>query len=190
MEEDLMKHYITNALKNGKYILELQIEGVGLNGFIEKVLDSTITAFSLPYSQSLSEVWELYVHFKEGFTFKLSSSCTSIGGWDELGSLNISFFDQTNFADRLDRSIYITNDINEFLISELKYLIYEEGNVYSECGIIMVSPHGEQIIVAASISPGSVSMQHSSIKTKFNPELQIDKYTEIEFTAKNKRAQS
>lgn len=167
-----MKPFIIDAFRDGKCVLEYQIEnstGLPLN---ESLVNSAICAVSVPVKQSLEQAWILRLTFDNGATADFSSASTNVGRWRELGSLNIRLFYGHN--DETASVSFAHHEVSGFKIKQVDRLVYEEPGLYVENGIILISEEGREIWIAAGVSPGSVSMQASGyFVTKFNPELRV-----------------
>ena len=172
-----MKPFITDALVNGRYILKYQIEGLNFSDIEPLFVGSKIVGYIFPKNQSLTTAWDFKLLFDNGKSIQFSSACTNVGGWDEMGSLNMSFSNYVS-NEYLDTNIYQKNEIS-FSVTEIEKLIYESKNVYSEAGIIFVSNIGEEIIIAASVSPGSISVSTPFSEANFEPELSLDDYKRV-----------
>lgn len=176
-----MKPFITDALKDGRYILHYQTEGIDVADLKKKIKGLNVIAFSMPKSQSLACVWELRVYFSDRSAIDFSSAFTGVGGWNEIGSLNIKFYDELSMPDGLDSDLYVKTKVNDFYISDVEFLIFRAEDVYSECGIIFIDSLKEEIIVMSGVSPGSVTMLTPFDKISFSPEFSYKDYQRLTY---------
>jgi hypothetical protein len=58
-------------------------------------------------------------------------------------------------------------------VERLEKLVYEDDDVISECGLVMYGVGGAEIIIAAGISPGSVSVAASFATGPFEPQFSL-----------------
>jgi len=176
-----MKPYITNAEVNGKYILPYQMEGAGINyETIESAIcDTCIIAYSMPKSQSLKSAWELRIYFNNNMCIDFSSAFTNIGGWQEFGSLNMKFTHKATSVNMKSNETYTYTEIDDFCIEDIKSLIYVDGDLFSECGIIFTNKNGQEFIIAAGVSPGSVTVKIPLCISEFQPEMEYETYKKV-----------
>ncbi|MBU2284914.1 MAG: hypothetical protein KKC85_00590, partial [Gammaproteobacteria bacterium] len=59
----------------------------------------------------------------------------------------------------------------EFRILTLSRLLYEDDDVISECALAFGGRDGEQIVIAAGIPPGSVSIAAPFSEEQFEPQF-------------------
>jgi len=167
-----MKPFITDALIDGRYILNYQIEGIEISELSRHLVGSNIIGYVLPNSQSLACAWELKLIFDNGISIDFSSACTNIGGWQEMGSLNIFFSDYIS-DNNLDISVYQKSEVS-FFVKSMDKLVFESSDVFSESGIIFLNGNGEEIIIATGVSPGSISVKAPFCEANFNSELELE----------------
>ncbi|WP_156957932.1 hypothetical protein [Paracidovorax oryzae] len=175
-----MKPYITDSMKNGKYILPIQYGGRDKD-FVGSLSGGHIKAYGLPNKQSLTMAWEFFLSFGNGSVLKFSSACTNVGGWEELGSINLEIYDIESIEDFSD--ILVWHDIEDFLVKKIGIICYEDAKIYSECGIFFENGKNENLIVCTGISPGSVSVFSSFSFVDFDPEIPIEKCRKIYITS-------
>lgn len=166
-----MKPFITNSLKNGRHMLRFQLDGMERCQLNDLFLDKCIVAYSLPEGHTLESAWQCRVHLDSGNIFEFSSACTEVDGWEELGSLNIAKVDSKASEDLFKRT-----KVEPFFICFIECLVYENTSVFAECGIVLRDNSGEEMIIAAGISPGSVSVQAPFTTLQFEPELSASDY--------------
>lgn len=169
-----MKPYITDSLENGRHVLRLQLEGIPrtrLNGILT---GKHVVAYSLPEGHSLSAAWQYRMHFDDGTAWEFSSACTEIDGWQEIGSLNVR-----NVSNEPVSHLFQRTDIIAFPIRRLEYLVHQDAKVFAESGLIFASDDGKEIIVAAGVSPGSVSVLAPFSSQPFEPELSPQDYARL-----------
>ncbi len=172
-----MKPFITNSLENGHHILRFQCEGVESRELKQWLEGTNITAYALPEDHSLACAWLLRLIFNDRFLIEFSSACTQVIGWHEVGSLNLKVIRICEPSDDDPiRNIFSFTEIKEFLIASVEYLIYEDSDVYSESGLVLRSSSGEEVIIAAGVPPGSVSVQAPFSKLDFEPEFPTSDY--------------
>jgi hypothetical protein len=176
-----MKPYITDAKVDGKYILPYQFEGacIGYENVESRFRGVCIVGYSLPRSQSLGCAWELRLYLSNGMFIDFSSAFTNVGGWQEVGSLNMRFTADATSESVLNNETYAHVEIAHFCINDLQSLVFLDDDVFSECGIVFIDEKGSEVIVAAGVSPGSVSALIPLSESDFNPEMGHGAYLKI-----------
>ncbi|WMP18902.1 hypothetical protein [Thiothrix lacustris] len=176
-----MKPFITDPLQNGKYILPYQIGGLAFSEIRLKLISSSIVGYSLPISQSLRETWDLHIYLDTGISITFSSACTGVGGWQEMGSLNMDFSGTMDMDKQVESKYSMTKFDNPFLIEKIYSLVFHDNDIYSESGLIFVDPNGQEVIVATGVSAGSVSMR-IPFDDNFEPELAYNDYVRVKWS--------
>lgn len=172
-----MKPFITDARKDGRCTLPLQLEGIERERLGDVLLGSSVVAYALPEGHSLESAWQCRFLLEKGGTFEFSSACTVVAGWQEVGSLNVKHILQ---GEDLNERLFIEVKVERFHITAVECLVYEAQEVYSECGIVLRDATGRELIVAAGVSPGSVSIKAPFSKEPFSPEFVLGDYRRVE----------
>lgn len=173
-----MKPFITDPQIDGQFILPLQFEGIARDCFRQLFVGSRITGYALPANHSLGCAWLLRFYFDKIGFIEFSSACTQTHGWQEVGSLNMKVVDSNaNDGSKLFEFV----GIDEFIIKSVGLLIYDEPATYAECGIVFYSSTGNEICIAAGVSPGSVSVKAPFSNEEFDPEFPPSSYRCTEF---------
>jgi len=167
-----MEPFIKDALVDGRYNLPLQVEGVDRGSLTQLLLGEKLIAYSIPQAQSLICAWEFRLYFSHGLTLDFSSATTGVGGWDELNSLNILFSKKSNTLPNKHNQVQYSFGV----ISDIKLLVFDEGNIYAECGVSLINQLQEELVIACSISPGSVSVKLRKSDNGFEPEMDENDY--------------
>lgn len=68
--------------------------------------------------------------------------------------------------------------VHGFLVAHASSLVVEEESFRVEAGLLLKAVDGEELAVAAGVSPGSVSMRAAFIDRSFNPEFDVSSYLE------------
>lgn len=150
-----MKPYITDALQNGRFVLPFQVEGLPADQLGSPFDAANVLAYGLPKSQTLQAAWLFRLMLDTGWILDFSSACTGVGGWQEIGSLNLRFTREVSDGDAIDWSM---NPLEDFRIVLVERLIFEDAEVYAESGIVLKDSTHREIVVAAGTAPGSVSI--------------------------------
>ena len=166
-----MKPFITDALENGRHMLRMQFEGMERSELKDLFLRKCIVAYALPKGHTLETAWQFQICFDSGDVFEFSSACTEVQDWQEIGSLNINKINGI-----ANENIFEKFNVESFCISNVEVLVYEDVNVFAECGIVLIGSPGSEVIVAASVSPGSVSVQAPFSTLPFQPEFSVNDY--------------
>jgi len=155
-------------------LLPFQFEGIKREQIEGMLLGKRIVAYALPAGHSLGCAWQCRFIFGDSYALEFSSACTVVAGWQEVGSLNVRFI-PSGKADEGD-AVFQECKIEGFSIAAVERLIYEDSHVYSECGLVFHERFGAEVIVAAGVSPGSVSIKAPFSKERFAPEFAVGDY--------------
>lgn len=174
-----MKPFITDPEVSGKFILPLQFEGITRDRFRQLFVGSCITGYALPANHFLGCAWLLRLYIDKIGLIQFSSACTQTHGWQEVGSLNMKVVVDGDVDDY--GTLFEFVGIDEFVIKSVGLLIYDDAATYAECGIVFYSSTGNEICIAAGVSPGSVSVKAPFSNEEFDPEFQPSSYRSTEF---------
>ena len=177
-----MKPFITNASEHGKFILRFQCEGKLREQIEETLLGSSIDSYAMPLTHSFQSAWIFRLYFDNGYCCEFSSSSTELIGWQEVGSLNIRFIKNEDEQEE-SQNLLPKTYLDTFQVNNIEKLVYNDNDVYSECGLVFRDDQGKEIIIAAGISPGSVSVCASFTTGPFQPEFPVSDYQRISVTA-------
>ena len=131
-----------------------------------------VLAYGLPESHTFKEAWLFRLVLDNGWIVDFSSICTGVGGWQEIGSLKLGFTrEQTN----VDTLRWQMKPWAEFRVESVERLIYEDADVYTECGIALKDPAHGEIVIASGTAPGSVSIAAPFSSDAFEPEPPLDR---------------
>jgi hypothetical protein len=166
-----MKPFITDAFRHGRYVLEYQIENTTSWSMRDGVVGASIVSLSIPQGHSYRAAWIVRLLFDNGLRIDFSSASTGVGGWREIGSLNISICSDAS-AEPIDSLDLEVRQILDFKVSHVETLVHEEPDLLVENGIIFTSVHGDEIWIAAGPAPGSVSVR-SPWTNDFQPEFEV-----------------
>ena len=171
-----MKPFVENAFHDGRYVLPIRCEGFQRSQLNARMEGTCIIAYSLPRDHSLSEAWQCRIHFNSGTMFEFSSLCTGVGGWDEMGSLCIH-----EMENGTDKALFQKTMVEPICIAKIECFIHDNTTVYCEAGMVFQDAHGKEVIIAAGVAPGSVSVSAPFSQEAFEPELSIDAYARLPF---------
>ncbi len=150
------------------------------NGSIAKLREflvgSILCGYEIPNKQNLGCTWELRFYF-EGKTSYLvfSSDVESAGGWEEFGYLKCELIPETERNDSED--IFKKVLIENIAIESISLLINVEEDIEAECGIVIRSSEGKEIIISTAPSPGAVSVMAPFSIDEYKPEVLIEHCT-------------
>lgn len=163
----------TDAQSIGPRSFELQIEGAESGEIMKLLKGSSLVAFATPANQSLSEAWLLRLVFDCKVSAEVSSVCESVKGWQEVGILKLVLLTGESFEHESANSIFVSTMIDGFVVDSIERLVFVDEDVSAECGIVIRSAENVEFIVAAGVSPGSVSASVPLVASKFNPEMDV-----------------
>ncbi|KVF27191.1 hypothetical protein WJ07_06870 [Burkholderia vietnamiensis] len=178
METNHMKPFITDACEGGCCSLPFQFDGITRERIEDALIGKRIVAYALPAGHSLACAWQCRFVLNNGYSLEFSSACTVVTGWHEVGSLNTKYHSME--ADE-GADIFQEFEIESFRIAVIERLLYEDSQVYSECGLVFHDGFGAEIIVAAGVSPGSVSINAPFSQECFAPEFPVAAYHRASF---------
>lgn len=162
-----MKPFIENAEQGGMFVLPFQVEGVSVDQIGATLRGATILAYGLPNAHSLKEAWLFRLVLDSGWTVDFSSACTGVGGWQEMGSLNLVFARVTENEALLQ---WTMTPIVEFHVRMAERLVFRSDAIYADVGIVLTSSTDDEVIISAGIPPGSVSIAAPFSSEEFRPE--------------------
>jgi hypothetical protein len=108
-----------------------------------------------------------------GWIVDFSSACTGTGKWQEVGSLNIDFARDHQSDDDIS---WTTSPVIDYLVKSVDCLIFEDAEVYADCGIVVTDFRDREITIAAGLPPGSVSIAAPFSTDQFRPEFELAQY--------------
>ncbi len=137
------------------------------------LVGARLISYEIPKKQNLSCTWDLRLYF-EGSELYLSvaSDVDSTGGWQEFGFLKCILKSDIDKED--PKGVFKNVPVEEFNIQGLSLLINTESNVEAECGVIMHSSGGVEIVISTAPSPGAVSVLAPFSSDQFIPEAIIE----------------
>jgi hypothetical protein len=170
-----MKPFITpKVTEAGKKLLQFQLEGGDIESIWSVIQSHRITAYGMPDGQTFEAAWEFQLYFGDNNIFvEFSSACTQVVDWQEVGSLNIRVSSCDAGSATPVGAGLSKHSISSFSVDRLEKLIYEDDDVISECGLVLHGADGAEIIIAAGISPGSVSVAASFATEPFEPQFSL-----------------
>ncbi|WP_143062040.1 hypothetical protein [Faunimonas pinastri] len=173
-----MKPFITSELTlAGKQLFRFQLEGGDLESISGLTHSHRIAAYAMPPKHTFEAAWIFVLCFEDSNTFlELSSACTQIVDWEEIGSLNIRM-DSNDAGESKSIASYLSKqEILPFSVRIIQKLIYEDDDVISECGLVLSGADGTEIVIAAGIPSGSVSVAAPFAEGSFEPEFPLVTY--------------
>ena len=168
-----MKPFITPKVSvTGKKMLAFQFEGIDASTLWSALNGQHIVGYAMPTGHSFQAAWLFRLILSGGGLLEFSSACTQVVDWQEVGSLNIRFVDHSSDVSADLGPGAPTIAIPALHLQALEKLVYEDADVVSECALVLHG-EGEEIVVAAGIPPGSVSVIASFTKGAFEPQFAI-----------------
>jgi len=168
-----MKPYITPELTiHGKKAFKFQLEGLERKDIESLLKGQKLVAYGLPNGHTFQAVWDLSFFFESGLVVHFSSACSEAGGWQEVGSLNIGCSQAANSAaEAIEMEFAVTPSLQ---LTGMQMLVFEDEDVVVECGLVLHGVDGQELVVAAGIPPGSVSVLASFAADKqFEPQFSL-----------------
>lgn len=160
-----------STVDTGQKVLRLQCEGIEPTALWRSVESLSIVAFAMPARQTFRAAWLFQLIFNNGSLIEFSSACTQIVGWQEVGSLNIRYSDESSDGRRAVGLALLRTDLPPFQVIALEKLVFEDDDVITECGLSFYEASGEEIVVSAGIPPGSVTIAAPFSKACFEPQF-------------------
>lgn len=169
-----MKPFITPDISaTGQKVLRFQCEGIASKDIWKSRQGLSVVAYAMPLGQSLQAAWIFQLIFDDGSLLEFSSACTQVIGWQEVGSLNIQLIRHPSNEQSDKGSDLLKTDVPNFRLNSLAKLVYVDNDVSSECALVLCGVSGEEIVVSAGISPGSVSIAAPFSETSFEPQFSV-----------------
>jgi hypothetical protein len=169
-----MKTFITPEVSvTGKKVLAFQCEGIDAGNLWSALDRQNVVAYAMPTGHSFQAAWLFRLILGNGGGLEFSSACTQVVDWQEVGSLNIRFIDNLS-ASTVDLELEMpTISIPAVHLQSIEKLVYEDADAVSECALVLHGEGGEEIVVAAGIAPGSVSVMAPFTQGAFDPQFAI-----------------
>lgn len=147
------------------------------NGSVAKLkaflIGSIICGYEIPNKQSLCCTWELRFFFEDKTSYLVvSSDVASAGGWEEFGYLKCELVSDKDKRDPND--IFNRVGIKKMPIESISLLINVDKDVEAECGIVLHSSEGHEVIVSTAPAPGAVSVLAPFNSDEYKPEVLIE----------------
>lgn len=169
-----MKPFITPEVSViGKKMLAFQCKGIDASALWSALDGQHIVAYAMPTGHSFQAAWLFRLILSGGGLLEFSSACTQVVDWQEVGSLNIRFVDDSSYVSADLEPEVPTTAIPPLHLQALEKLVYEDADVVSECALALHGEDGEEIVVATGIPPGSVSVIASFTMGAFEPQFAI-----------------
>jgi hypothetical protein len=168
-----MKPTFSDACRDGRWMLCFQLDGLERELLKDILVGNCIVAHALHHEHSLTSAWQRRFVFEDGAVLEFSSAMTVVTGWQEIGNLNLKVTDTTN---DLNGHVFREFSVGRFHIAAVECLVYEDPDVYSECGIVFRDLSGSEWVIAAGISPGAVSIGTPFADETFSPEFSVTDY--------------
>lgn len=175
-----MKPFIIPELSpTGQKILRLQCEGVERGALGKSIEGSNVVAYAMPEGQAHSAAWLFQLILDDGRLLEFSSACTEVVDWQEVGSLNIVLETEASEVRKSGAIAWARVPVAPFRISSADVLVYQDGDVVSECGLVICGQADSQIVICAGIPPGSVSVLLPNSKDSFEPQFSVSACTRL-----------
>ncbi|WP_157582024.1 MULTISPECIES: hypothetical protein [Rhodanobacter] len=172
-----MKRCTTRSdLNQVRFRFDYECIGFGLDEIKSIIRENEIVSYSIPIGQSLTTTWNFRLNFRNLVCIEFFSRANAVSGWDETGSIVLRLADVA--ADDARSGVFETRLISGFNVDSVSLLVYQEDQINSECGMIFREKYGREMIVAAGVSPGSVSICADFSGDIFAPEHSLSKYCE------------
>ncbi|TFF18253.1 hypothetical protein E3C22_22130 [Jiella endophytica] len=151
-----------------------------LQDFAEQTLSSVlagrhIAGFWMPFEQSFKMAWLFQLSLDNEMALEFWSDPVNAGGWEEVGVLCIRLV--SNPQERAGTTFeWVGAQIAPFIIAKVQVLVDERPDFQAECGLEFFNDKGEDLIVVAGISPGSVTISAPFDRQNFDPECYLTEY--------------
>lgn len=164
-----MKPFITPEVTvDGRKILRFQCENVDANELRNRLQSRSVVACALPDGHSFQAAWLFRIILDNSVTLEFSAASTEVVDWQEVGSLNIRLLESPE-----KQVAMVEMPIEPFSIYDVEKIIYEDEDVISECGLVFRARSGNEIVIAAGVSPGSVSISAPFANDPFEPQFAL-----------------
>lgn len=169
-----MKPFIAPELTAaGKKRFAFQCEGVASGDLWGRVQPRELLAYGLYAGHTLQSAWGLSFFLDSGLVLEFSAASTLSVGWQEVGSLNVLLAlrsppDAGSAPGKLEEVA-----VQPIRFASAEKLVYEDDDVVVECGLVLCGTGGQQVVIAAGVAPGSVSVEAPfSAGQSFEPKFQ------------------
>jgi hypothetical protein len=153
-------------------VLPLICHGVPPEGLARNLVGRTVTAYAMPPKHSLEAAWLFTLYFEDGGNLEFWSEFYNTAGWNELGVLVVSSLGEAVEGRSMNLEQFRV-EIPSIRIAGCRKLLCEEDGFLAEYGLLLAGEDEENLIIAAGISPGSVSVRLPSDVSNFSPLLDL-----------------
>ena len=174
MPTNLMKSFINPEISvTGKKLLAFQFEGSENDSFWNLLRDHGVIGYAMPDGHTFQAAWLFRLICDGDMLIEFSSACTRVLGWQEVGTLNIRLMCRAceEPYDECHMPLKIVSPA--IPLKGIEKLVYEDDDVITECGLVLCGLDGKEIVIAAGISPGSVSVAATFAEGKFEPQFPL-----------------
>lgn len=143
----------------GKKAFRYQCEGFEPSSLPGLLKGRRLVGYELPAGHSLTAAWELSLVFDCDLVLQFSSASAEAVGWQEVGSLNVRLVQRSEEDGGATTERTTTVPVSPVSLIGAEKLVYEDDDVLVECGLVLCASDGQDVVVAAGIPPGSVSVE-------------------------------
>lgn len=101
----------------------------------------------------------------DNYYYSFSTVLEGLAKWEEVGYLSVEESDSLSLSGADISEI----SLSEFVIDKVSSIVYEDEELYVSYGVRFLSLSGDVLLLAAGISPGSLTMKISGYENKYNP---------------------
>lgn len=163
-------------------VLPFICHGVSSETLARSLVGQTVTAYAMPPKHSFEAAWLFTLYFEDGHKLEFWSESYETAGWNELGVLVVSSLGEAVDGPSMNVEQFRV-EIPSIRIARCRKLLCEEDDFLVECGLLLAGEAGENVIIAAGIPPGSVSVSLPSDESNFRPLLGLPHCTWRELDA-------
>ncbi|RUO62271.1 hypothetical protein [Pseudidiomarina insulisalsae] len=138
------------------------------------ILCSKLIGFEIPKSQNLTCTWSLRMFFEDRTDVLCCSSDVSTsgsGGWQEYGYLKLNIVDESELDSR-DKFNFCA--LEPIVFSQVAKLVNEEDDVSAECGLLLTTDDGKQVLISTAPAPGAVTVKAEFNSGEYDPEILLE----------------
>lgn len=173
------KSYVENAYQNGIFTLPIQIKPITIQEFKNVFLNTNIIAYgfsgSFPSMRTFKSANGFLLYFDNKKIVEFNSLKTMVNdGLDEYGSLKMEIHNDSSTI-RQGLMPIERFEIQPFIVNFITKLVYQDQQMYIDCGIVFSENDNNKFSIAAGFST-DVTIRTPFSNEEFDTDIAEEKY--------------
>jgi hypothetical protein len=138
-------------------------------------LQSGLSGYVIDYVPGIQSPTALWLRLCDGRTIRVEVDMHDLSGWDEIGTLVFEV------VSAHDAPGMVNLPVTWSYVREVQKLVFNLDECEAECGFILCTTSGEQLVVVSGADPYSLAVRAPFHQTPFEPENNLTAYTRKAF---------